>query len=122
MTPLTKEQIERVDGCYEHGVEAGILTPVDAETLHQLCLMALQSLTQSTGWRPIAEAPKDGTSILVFNINRDCYINKFCYLFDINAEGGRRWRTSDGEWLPWLNEPTHFMPLPPPPLTQGEGV
>jgi hypothetical protein len=60
-------------------------------------------------WRPIWTAPKDGTDVLVSLWNR----------------AGERCAAvafyQDGEW--WMNdpddapvfEPTHWMPLPPPP-------
>lgn len=59
------------------------------------------------GWQPIETAPKDGTEILV-------YAPGFCqtalwesYTF---SEG---WvNDSSGNWL---NDPTHWMPLPEPP-------
>ena len=83
------------------------------------------------GWRPIAEAPKTGRTLL---------------LGYFNANG--KWRTTRGEWMTqdhideyaeepermtpgwyettvendegdcWRIEPTHFMPLPPPPLSE----
>lgn len=86
------------------------------------------------GWRPIAEAPQDGRTLL---------------LGRLNANG--LWRTMRGEWMDqdhideyaeepadmqpgwyettvednggecWRIEPTHFMELPAPPIAAGGG-
>ena len=64
----------------------------------------------SEGWRPIAEAPKDGTFLL---------------LWIPTATGARwsigYWNAKRGEpcwWEPYTMrvKPTHFMPLPAPPV------
>jgi hypothetical protein len=55
-------------------------------------------------WRPIATAPKDGTSILGWWFN-ECMIVDWCVVLE-------RWgSTHDGEDM-FLPEPTHWMPLP----------
>ena len=59
-------------------------------------------------WKPIAEAPKDGTPVLL-------------YLPDANDPQMDIGLFSDGEWLREFSfstidvEPTHFMDLPPAP-------
>ena len=61
------------------------------------------------GWRPIAEAPKDGSVILVAHANAP--------LRDV---GEARWNGNsfvcDESW--WSN-PTHWMPLPAAPSAKG---
>ena len=58
-------------------------------------------------WRPIEEAPKDGTRILGWEKSEGFYVIRYnpmartCYL----------WQTSDG----YPACPSHFMPLPAPP-------
>lgn len=63
-----------------------------------------------SNWRPIAEAPRDGTSILA------------CH-----AGGNSVWKIRwglDGKWgmsgYPIFWEPTHWQPLPSPPTAEGE--
>ncbi|MDP9196105.1 MAG: DUF551 domain-containing protein [Pseudomonadota bacterium] len=72
----------------------------------------------SQEWRPIEEAPKDGTNVLLFNPAKGTTPfrvreAKWC----VTKSGGSTWRLSSGPF--WAhNEPTHWMPLPPPP--EGE--
>jgi len=55
-------------------------------------------------WRPIATAPKDGTSILGW-WGTECMIVDWCVVVE-------RWgSTHDGEDM-FEPEPTHWMPLP----------
>lgn len=62
-------------------------------------------------WRPISEAPKDGTRILVDDmVSRRCEIA----YWDVDAGG---WLTKDGDRS---CGPTDFMPLPPPPIPPGD--
>ena len=56
-------------------------------------------------WRPIETSPKDGQRVLVFDPRRGRVM-------------GVEIRQADGEW--WrMNKlgPTHWMPLPQPPVT-----
>ncbi len=68
------------------------------------------------GWRPIAEAPKDGTPIMGFWTPSDGKVKPGCYgptLF------------CDGEWVDpediddGYADPTHWMPLPAPPRSES---
>jgi hypothetical protein len=72
-------------------------------------------------WLPIESAPKDGTRVLIFTPDALDIENTFSATFD------------DGEW--WESralqdgtsrsnvdcDPTHWMPLPPPPPQSIEG-
>ena len=60
-------------------------------------------------WRPIAEAPRDGTSVLLGWSGHDDWTCTACW-----SEGG--W--SADNYLEWMTQPTHFRPLPPAPDTQ----
>lgn len=55
-------------------------------------------------WRPIETAPKDGTEILVWLSWGD---------YEITLWENDRWTWEDR--LSSQPEPTHWMPLPPPP-------
>jgi len=60
-------------------------------------------------WRPIATAPRDGTFVLT----RNPY-GQVCQDFaDSNS--------SEMICQSWSGNPTHWMPLPPPPATAGTG-
>ena len=82
-------------------------------------------------WRPIEEAPKDGTWVLVWG--RVCH--QFCeygdergaavaqYTNDLN--GGKtdwHWQFAwfDGGYYGRVDKVTHFMPLPAPPALNPE--
>jgi len=58
-------------------------------------------------WRPIEEAPRDGTFILLGWSGHDDWTCAACW-----SEGG--W-SADNFLEPWLTQPTHFRPLPPAP-------
>lgn len=78
------------------------------------------------GWRPISEAPKDGTRIILTNGNTVAegewlHVEPFVkevrdgegrYIDQIENEGHDDWIDCIGGMLP---PPTHWMPLPPPP-------
>lgn len=60
------------------------------------------------GWRPISEAPKDGTEILTY---RGAGLMAVA-MWDADTPTGGSWLVTDGMYL--LNV-THWRPLPPPP-------
>jgi len=77
---------------------------------------------EETDWQPIETAPKDGTPILARMLwyprglhGREEYAERY---FDI-----LRWTTfNGGGWVHYmLGQPTHWMPLPPPPINQEVG-
>ena len=59
-------------------------------------------------WRPIAEAPRDGTSVILGWSGHDDWTCTACW-----SEGG--W--SADNYLEWMTQPTHFRPLPLAPDT-----
>ena len=61
-------------------------------------------------WRPIETPPKDGTWVRVL-----CPNGEYVALWDTYQDGM-------GEWASWhgRGEPTHWMPLPGPPESEGE--
>lgn len=77
-------------------------------------LAALERIKERTQWRPIAEAPKDGTPSLLFYPNSHPSWRNFHFgdwssgFFD-----GRSWQTGNISLA--TKNPTHFRPLPEPP-------
>lgn len=82
-------------------------------------LRALSAAPQSDGWRPIAEAPKDGSRFLAFYNGRVEFFRwQESKLFPKDPVG---WRDSFINVYREGTGPTHWMPLPTPPkMTQGE--
>ena len=67
-------------------------------------------------WQPIEDAPRDGTVILLgylpnSRIYRHVYEGRW-------HEGQQTWSSVNGFIL--HTEATHWMPLPPPPVKEGE--
>jgi hypothetical protein len=60
-------------------------------------------------WQPIETAPKDGTRILIFGA-RECYGGDY-----ISLAYWDHWWRGDYDEPVYVDEPTHWMPLPPPP-------
>lgn len=62
-------------------------------------------MTDNAGWQAIASAPKDGTQVLVFDDTiYSAYYRRFGWFIGFDREDD-----------PIYVEPTHWMPLPPPP-------
>jgi hypothetical protein len=69
-------------------------------------------------WHPIETAPRDGTEVLVC---RTYAHNRPEYAVAHNYDDGNGWRdVGDIGWAGMYggedNQPTHWMPLPPPPV------
>lgn len=54
-------------------------------------------------WRPIAEAPRDGSMVLIYDPT------------DTKHPIAVDWFSACADTPGWLGTPTHWMPLPPPP-------
>ena len=67
-------------------------------------------------WQSIETAPKDGTVV-------DLWVSEDGRYTDCQFDGGLWLHTQDGLTYSLGSDPTHWMPLPPPPSTpkQGEG-
>ena len=69
-------------------------------------------------WRPISEAPRDGTKILVAWDHTTQYSGHIDIMRWSYFGGGFTEKYMAGPLVRELkNQPTHFMPLPPPPET-----
>jgi hypothetical protein len=75
---------------------------------------ALSRLSRSAEWRDIASAPKDGTFVLLFVRGSDAWCPS------IGRWNGDAWGDEMFSFhLPGLNMPTHWQPLPAPPLASA---
>jgi len=69
-----------------------------------------------TEWQPIETAPKDGTDILIYQPPEKIWGLIFEHVIYVcHFDGRGRWTESDGERYSNF-KPTHWMPLPEPPL------
>ena len=66
-------------------------------------------LLVDSDWRPVESAPKDGTSIMLYDpdFTREGHTGQFIGDYDYG------WYS---EYYDWALEPTHWMPLNPSPL------
>lgn len=87
----------------------GNTAPIDA---------AIASLEAADGevavWQPIETAPKDGTTVIAYRPTKPPHIegmhwSEGCWYWSYDGDG------PDGYAVP----PTHWMPLPSPPLTKN---
>lgn len=58
-------------------------------------------------WQPIASAPRDGTRVLIADMDAWMAVARFW-------PGNMRWIEDAASGMT-LNDPSHWMPLPPPP-------
>lgn len=75
------------------------------------------------GWLPIESAPTN-VSVLVFLPNWDHYGPGIFRAIHVDMGTGKRWHTtgwSIGRDLPRDDQPTHWMPLPDPPVVEEAG-
>jgi hypothetical protein len=81
-----------------------------AETATIVIDMATQ--LRAIGWQDISTAPKDGSELLVFD-GQSIQVAKWFVVDDPQSQGSGFWENSwDGAGM----SPTHWMPLPPPPV------
>jgi hypothetical protein len=64
-------------------------------------------------WQPIASAPTDGTPILVAVAGGEYHAAKAWW-----SENAKQWLVSDSPCLILTISPTHWMPLPEPPIVE----
>lgn len=77
----------------------------------------LQAWQAAQKWQPIETAPKDETEIIVMYMHIDTQIvHNACWLDDYPAGWWSYDKSESSRVLldDWM-EPTHWMPLPPPP-------
>ena len=97
MSESDKEFVERMDAVLQTGTR-GSFEDFDR-------LLALAHRGAAMQWRPISEAPRDGTRILI--TNKTPFVSRYQYgVWDV--DGGQVYNA------------THWMPLPPPPEGEKE--
>lgn len=81
-----------------------------------------KDIKQIQEWRKIETAPKDGTRVILYFAHKDiCIGGSYEEIDESDFESGER------KWKDWIvddelffeepvNEPTHWMPLPKPPI------
>lgn len=80
---------------------------------------AQHCLDKATGWRPIADAPKDGSRMLIYLPNSRRKVQEVYWAIPYEGSTAGWWSTPhgpDGRGYTILPEsPTHWQPLPPAP-------
>lgn len=90
-----------------HWSSAKILEQADTITALRSEVERLRAAQQ---WRPIESAPKDGMPVQVGWIGRTWEASKS------HCEYGEwGYLTREMGFIPWCEQPTHWLPLPPPP-------
>lgn len=90
---------------------------ISAEKQINVALAQLRAAEAEAGWRPIAEAPKDGTPILVHRYNH--MIPYIAAWLDGAAISQPGWHNVDLHVRIGM-APTHWRPLPAPPAKEGK--
>ena len=138
LASLKEEQDLTEDGVFYDLVDiVGVqnidhLSRLDPDTVRQLCLLALKGL-EAHQPRDIATAPRDGTEIRAFREDAGWMVAKYgaCDMFPLSDSEAEEipedsyWQqdwwayTFDGvQRLEAQETPTHWMPLPSPPIQE----
>lgn len=82
---------------------------------HIAAIYAAMQAVAPDGWEPIETAPKDGTKVLTYTPPPAPYGDPyFCVCAFFHGHWPSKWMHATGN-----TEPTHWMPLPAPPLPEG---
>lgn len=76
-------------------------------------------ILRTLGWQPIATAPKDGTTLILFSPDASEDFNVFLGHWgddDDFPDGGAWWPTTAEGGFPIDADPTHWQSLPEPPV------
>lgn len=115
MTPTTPREALEKSLCSYRPEYAEMAHPLTCEI--DAILTALAPFMPE--WRPIEEAPKDGTWLLVWsNYNWGNVWPAYWKSDKRNKKNGGYWCSSVGS--PGVREVTHFMPFPNPPQVTNE--
>jgi hypothetical protein len=112
--PVTEERVRELIAESEKRTTNAVMDAVGRNSERSLGWERCRGITWPA-WRPIAEAPRDGTAVLVnvpvrgYIARQDCVPASW-----IGPQDCHGWISStSGHRL--TNTPTHWMPLPPPP-------
>lgn len=111
--------------CFEYGAATGDKEH-DAKYHYASGLIALARIgypaalraLREFAWRPIEEAPKDGTKVIGWCAGDGIELISWRSVVDYEIPKAERWRDEDG----WSSAATHFMPLPAPPVAEGTSI
>jgi len=108
--PLSKRRDERLECAAIQGALAVVLAEIDK--LREAALVPCPAVA-SPAWQPIETAPKDGTVVLGWSGVWSVGMPETVLWLDRAERSG--WFTYAGHHR-FMNQPTHWMPLPAPPL------
>jgi len=77
----------------------------------------------ASNWQPIETAPKDGTIILIYEPPYLDFPDAVGVMYTVvwgASFGYHTWAEANGETYMTFDRSTHWMPLPAPPVTEGE--
>ncbi len=125
-----REELARIidPTAFEYGDKFGAARHAWESAIEQAFALADAILAAGwvkTGWRPIEEAPRDGTAILLYcpDEYEDCDHCKTAFWGDVEpweAPKKHSWFDWEGAGNEIPGNPTHFMPLPSPPTGEGQ--
>jgi hypothetical protein len=99
------------------------LEAVGAGGVGPLIGIAAPPTAQAEGWRPIETAPKDG-ALIVLGARNGVWLGKYVPVYQSGYRPENPWSSmllNHDHMAERYTQPTHWMPLPPPP-TSAEGV
>lgn len=110
---IPKELSERIEALAAH-IEEMMATGWTSPYATASDLRALLTAAQGQEWRDIASAPRDFTEILATDGDETWIV--------MWERGAGWWNADHTDAMPdgLRAEPTHWMPLPPPPQAEGE--
>lgn len=125
--------VEVKDGCVFYVTYHGVASKLQDGIKFDLYTHPLKR-EPLTEWLPIETAPKDGTAVLVM---RDIWPGsetgraEKCTGHNTYVAAWWADEGNSGEWVCYMDrieepicpiEPTHWMPLPPPPIEEAHGI
>ena len=81
----------------------------------------LHGISEPSGWMPIETAPKDGT-LIVLGARNGVWLGKYLPLYGSGYKPENPWSSmllNHDHMAERYTRPTHWMPLPPPPITSA---
>lgn len=125
---VSREALEWVRSAYEHegpytiwSMQVAYLAGRDAATPLKPG-DKLYAAHVPSGWQPIETAPRDGTDIILGYERSHAEEGRWMADASRNHWGETGWfATSDDALCDHPSKPTHWQPLPPPPIAAAQG-